>query len=213
MLLVLRELVSGATRYAELQRGLGRISPSVLSLRLKTLLAHGIIERVPSDEGQGFQYRLTASGAELATVLEAIGVWGQRWMRSRMSSDELDVEFLMLHVQRNFNRAALAKEHAVVGFVFSDLQGELRRWWLLVDGPQVELCAQSPGRAEDVTLTCRLRTLSEIFAGDSALQAALATGRLVVKGPAKLTRNMRQWLQPSVFAGVPAAASGGLLHS
>jgi DNA-binding HxlR family transcriptional regulator len=213
MLLVLRELVSGATRYAELQRGLGRISPSVLSLRLKTLLAHGIIERVPSDEGQGFQYKLTTSGAELGAVLETIGVWGQRWMRSRMSSDELDVEFLMLHVQRNLNSAALAQEHAVLGFVFSDLQGELRRWWLLVDGQHVELCARSPGRATDVTLTCRLRTLSEIFAGDSTLQAALAAGKLAVEGPAKLTRNIRQWLQLSVFAGVPAAASGQALHS
>ena len=45
-LLVVRELVAGATSYTELQRGLGRISPSVLSSRLKALLEHGVIERV-----------------------------------------------------------------------------------------------------------------------------------------------------------------------
>ena len=51
MLLVVRELVSGATRYRDLQRGLGRISPSVLSSRIKTLLEQGIVERVQSDYG------------------------------------------------------------------------------------------------------------------------------------------------------------------
>lgn len=204
-LLVLRELLAGATRYAELQRGLGRISPSVLSARIKTLIDHGLVERVPAEEGQGWEYQLTRAGTELQPVLESIGIWGQRWVRSRMSADELDVEMLMLHVQRNFDRSAFAKEHAVVVFVFSDLHGELRRWWLLLDGGGVELCAQPPGREEDVTISCRLRTLSEIFVGDTTIQAALGTGRLDVKGPNKLTRNVRQWLRPSPLAGIPPA--------
>lgn len=205
MLLVLRELVCGATRYADLQRGLGRISPSVLSSRIKTLIAHGIIERVAAHEGQGWVYRLTPAGTELAPIIESIGVWGQRWVRSRMSRDELDVELLMLHLLRRFDVAAFAKEHAVIGFVFSDLRGEQRRWWVLVDGPDVELCAQPSGRAEDVTLTCRLRTLAEIFNGDSSVGSALGTGRLDVKGPARLTRNIRAWLQPSELAAVRPA--------
>ncbi|MDB4989278.1 MAG: HxlR family transcriptional regulator [Myxococcaceae bacterium] len=213
MLLVLRELVSGATRYSELQRGLGRISPSVLSTRLKALIEHGIIERVPSARTQGGEYRLTTAGVELTAVIESIGLWGQRWVRSRMSSDELDVELLMLHLQRNFNTGAFAKDHAVVAFVFSDLHGELRRWWLLLDDENVELCAQPPGRDEDVTLTCRLRTLSEIFVGDTTIQAALREGSLLVEGPAKLTRSLRQWLQPSPLATVAPAASAGATRS
>jgi DNA-binding HxlR family transcriptional regulator len=211
-LLVLRELMAGATRYAELQRGLGRISPSVLSARIKTLIEHGIIERVPSDEA-GWEYHLTACGAELSSVIESIGTWGQRWVRSRMSSDELDVELLMLHIQRNFVAGAFAQEHAVVGVVFSDLHGELRRWWLLLDGENVELCAQSPGRTEDVLLTCRLRTLSEIFVGDTTVQAALAAGRIDVKGPAKLTRNLRQWLRPSPLAVIAPAKRDSAQHA
>jgi DNA-binding HxlR family transcriptional regulator len=206
MLLVLRELFAGATRYAELQRGLGRISPSVLSARIKTLIERGIVERVPAAEGAGWEYRLTPSGTELRPVIESIGAWAQRWVRSRMSNDELDVELLMLHLQRNFNPAAFAKDHAVIAIVFSDMQGELRRWWLLVNGDDVELCAQPPGRAEDVTMTCRLRTMSEIFVGDTTIKAAIATSRLVVKGPAKLTRNMRHWLQSSPLASIPPAA-------
>jgi DNA-binding HxlR family transcriptional regulator len=206
-LLVLREVLSGATRYAELQRGLGRISPSVLSSRIKTLMEHGIIERVESASPQGWEYRVTAAGAELAPVIQAIGVWGQRWVRSRMTRDELDVEFLMLHVQRNFDVSAFPKNHAVVAFVFTDLHGATRRWWLLLDDGQIELCAQPPGRAEDVTLMCGLRTLAEVFTGDTTLKAALGARRLETKGPAKLLRNVHRWLRPSSLAVVPPASS------
>ena len=145
-LLVVRELMSGATRYRDLQRGLGRISPSVLSSRIKTLLEHGIVERVQSDSEHGWEYRLTRAGTELAPIIESIGGWGQRWVRSRMTRDELDVELLMLTVERNFDASAFPKDHAVIAFVFSDLQGPMRRWWLLLDDGHTELCSQPPGR-------------------------------------------------------------------
>jgi DNA-binding HxlR family transcriptional regulator len=215
-LLVLRELVSGATRYKDLQRGLGRISTSVLSSRIKSLIEHGIIERVESEArdhaqararaaAQGFEYRLTAAGTELAPIIESIGVWGQRWVRSRMTRDELDVELLMLSVERNFDVSAFPQAHAVVAFVFSDLQGAMRRWWLLLDDGRAELCTQSPGRSEDVTLTSRLRTLAEVYAGDTTVAAALEARRLQVKGPLKLTRHVHRWLRTAPLAAVPSA--------
>jgi DNA-binding HxlR family transcriptional regulator len=204
-LLVLRELVSGATRYKDLQRGLGRVSPSVLSSRIKSLIEHGIIERVESDSAPGWEYQLTAAGSELAPIIESIGVWGQRWVRSRMTRDELDVELLMLSVERNFDFSAFPQTHAVVAFVFSDLQGAMRRWWLLLDDGRAELCAQPPGRSEDVTLTCRLRTLAEVYCGDTTVETALEARRLETKGPPKLTRNIHRWLRTSPLAAVPSA--------
>ena len=36
-LLIMRELILGSTRFSELQRGLSRISPTLLSKRLKLL--------------------------------------------------------------------------------------------------------------------------------------------------------------------------------
>ena len=206
-LLVIRELISGANSYTELQRGLGRISPSVLSSRIKTLVEHGIVEKVEVESAP--RYRLTQAGMELAPIIESVGGWGQRWVRSRMTRDELDVELLMLHLQRNFDAGAFPKARAVVGFVFSDLRGALRCWWLLLDDGNIELCAQHPGRAEDVTLTCTLRTLSEIFIGNTTLKAALGAERLQVNGPQKLLRNMQQWLVLSPFAQVQAGQSLG----
>jgi DNA-binding HxlR family transcriptional regulator len=199
-LLVVRELIAGATTYTELQRGLGRISPSVLSSRLKALIEHGIVEKLQYDAAPGTGYRLTAAGAELAPIIQHIGGWGQRWVRSRMTRDELDVELLMLHIRRNLDASAFPLLHGVVGFVFSDLHGALRRWWLLIDDGRVELCTDAPGRVEDVVVTCQLKTLVEFFNGDILLANALRDELLVLRGSAKVVRSLQRWLRASSLA-------------
>lgn len=206
MLLVLRELVTGATRYGELQRGLGRISPSVLSARLKSLQEHGVVEKVEADDGSGTVYRLTPSGQELSPIIASIGVWGQRWVRSRMTRDELDVELLMSHIRRGLNTTALPAKRAVLRFDFVDLSASSRRWWLLVEGGRVELCAQSPGRPEDVTVSCRLKVLSQVWVGDTTVPKALAAGELTVEGKSTFKRSLRKWLGQSDLAPYGPAA-------
>ena len=47
-MVLLRELIAGSTRFNELRRGVPRMSPALLSQRLKELEAAGIVERAPS---------------------------------------------------------------------------------------------------------------------------------------------------------------------
>ena len=123
-------------------------------------------------------------------------------MRSRMTRDELDIELLMLHLQRNFDASAFPHPHGVVAFIFSDLYGPRRRWWLVLERGQTELCLESPGRSEDVAFTCSVRTLCEVFAGDTTLARALAEGRMQAQGTKRLVRSAERWLRPSPFAGI-----------
>src|SRR4051795_1640776 len=58
---LLRELMAGSTRFNELRRGVPRMSPALLSQRLKDLEAAGIITRKATGEAGVFEYRLTAS--------------------------------------------------------------------------------------------------------------------------------------------------------
>jgi len=94
-LLVLRELVMGSTRFNELRRGLPNMSPALLSKRLKELEAAGIVTRgVAEREGGGREYHLTEAGAELRPIIEAIGVWGHRWVTTEATLKNLDANLL-----------------------------------------------------------------------------------------------------------------------
>src|SRR3954453_10801009 len=89
---LLRELVVGSTRFNDLRRGVPRMSPALLSQRLKELEAAGIVARLPSPIEPGvFEYRLPAAGRELRPLVEAFGVWGHRWVETRLSLQHLDV--------------------------------------------------------------------------------------------------------------------------
>ena len=44
--MLLRELIAGSTRFNDLRRGVPRMSPALLSQRLKELEAAGVISRV-----------------------------------------------------------------------------------------------------------------------------------------------------------------------
>src|SRR5436853_1769537 len=83
--LLLRELMAGSTRFNDLRKGVPRMSPALLSKRLKELEQAGIVER-RSDPGSGSRdYHLTQAGRDLRPVVESLGVWGQRWLETRVS--------------------------------------------------------------------------------------------------------------------------------
>ena len=83
-MVLLRELIAGSTRFNELRKGVPRMSPALLSRRLKDLEAAGIVERLtPSGGPRIHEYHLTEAGRDLHSVVESIGVWGQRWVWMR----------------------------------------------------------------------------------------------------------------------------------
>jgi DNA-binding HxlR family transcriptional regulator len=76
--LIVREAQQGADRFSQFREALG-VAADVLSQRLGTLVAHGVLEKVPYQEpGQRARdsYRLTPAGQELAVVLAALQQWG-----------------------------------------------------------------------------------------------------------------------------------------
>jgi DNA-binding HxlR family transcriptional regulator len=77
-LLVLREAFLGVRRFEQLQRHTG-MARNILSDRLSTLVAHGILEREPYQERpQRHEYRLTEKGLDLYPVLLTLMDWGAR---------------------------------------------------------------------------------------------------------------------------------------
>ena len=91
---LLRELLAGSSRFNELRRGLPRVSPALLSQRLKDLEDWGIVSRIPiPGEPGAHAYALTEAGKELEPLIMGFGKWGQRWISSDLSLKQLDANF------------------------------------------------------------------------------------------------------------------------
>ena len=83
--LLLRELLYGSTRFNDLRRGVPRMSPALLSKRLKELEQAGVIAVTPAAQPGAVEYKLTQAGEDLRGVIMSLGVWGQRWVESSLS--------------------------------------------------------------------------------------------------------------------------------
>ena len=78
-LLVVRNIMMGQCRFEAIQADLG-IARNILSDRLNTLVAHGVVERVKYHEHpERFEYRLTEKGRDLWPVIAALMAWGDKW--------------------------------------------------------------------------------------------------------------------------------------
>ena len=76
-LLLVNSLLDGPRRFNELLDNLDGLAPNVLSKRLRHLEHEGVIVATPySQRPPRFDYRLTASGAELAGALRLLAHWG-----------------------------------------------------------------------------------------------------------------------------------------
>ncbi|MEU6414681.1 helix-turn-helix domain-containing protein [Microbispora sp. NPDC046933] len=101
----MRELLSGSQRFNELRRGVPRMFPSLLSKRMQQLVRAGIVERAA--DGNGVRYVLTPVGEELRPVVEALGVWGTRWIGD-LGDRDLDPKLLLWDMHRRVDHAVVA---------------------------------------------------------------------------------------------------------
>jgi DNA-binding HxlR family transcriptional regulator len=204
-LLIVRELLMGGRRFNDLRRGVPLVSPSIMSQRLKALSDCGLLVRGPDGRGRSRDYRLTAAGEELRPLIMQLGTWGQRWSRSRMTADDLDASFLMWDIRRNVHVDRLPEERTVVAFEFPDAKRGMKRWWIVTDGGEVDLCLDDPGHEVTISVQTTLRTMTRIWMGDESFERAREKGLLKLFGPSHLLRQFASWFAPSPFAHVAPA--------
>ena len=175
---LLREFIAGSTRFNELRRGVPRMSPALLSKRLKDLEREGILTRSRVSGGpDAFEYQLTASGRDLAPVIEAAGAWGQRWITTESSLQNLDPNLLMWDIRRNIDTTPMPRRRSTIQFIFSDLRPPRRDWWLVVHPDEgVDLCSVEPGFDIDLYLSTDVRAMTEVWMGYIALSRAKEQG-------------------------------------
>ena len=199
--LILRELLLGTTRYNELLRGLARISPTLLSKRLKTLEGKGLIVRKRPSGQKSHEYYLTACGRELEPIIEHLAVWGMRWARGQLADSELDVEFLMVDLQRRLQTDRLPDGETVLCFTFNELE-TFKTWWMVVCGKEVDLCTENPGKEVDLYINSGVRDMVKVWRGDLTLRKALREKLVRTQGNKYLIRSMPDWLGICLYADI-----------
>ena len=210
MMLVLRELLLGSRHFNEVRRGVPRMSPTLLSKRLQTLVRAGVVQR--HCEGKQVTYHLTPAGQELMPILEAIGRWGLRWMQE-LYDDDLDPYYLLWDIRRNIDLEMVPDTTTVLGFHFSDVDSRVRHWWMVIRREGVDVCDFDQGHDVWAHVHTTLRTLTRLWRGDFGWSETLRSGEVVIDGQPAARRTVPRWLGRSFLAdtprpGPPAPAAG-----
>lgn len=210
-ILIIRELLLGSNRFSMLQKGLPRISPTVLNKRLGELEENGVIIKRRISGQRGHEYRLTAAGKELSSLIEAYAIWGMRWARDEMDDDDMDITFLMFDVQRNIVHDELPDGENILCFQYPDLS-EFGSWWLVCHNGEVDLCYENPGKEVNAYITANSKDMIGIWMGDIDFSNALVSGKVTLLGDATLCRRFRKWFPLSAAAGVARPDISSPLH-
>jgi DNA-binding HxlR family transcriptional regulator len=201
-LLVVREILCGSRRFNDIRRGIPRISRTMLSERLQELVHVGAVARIEGEHGP--EYALTEAGRELMGIVSALGTWGQRWLPRRPEDEDLDLEPVLVDMQRRVRPEALPKDPIVIRF---EIEGQRQPRFLLLKEAEVSLCTQNPGFPEPLCMRTPLPALVGWWRGDVGFAEAQRMG-LGLEGPRALVRAFPGWFERYLFAEVRPAVRG-----
>lgn len=191
--LILRELLCGSRHFNDLKRGVPRISPTLLSRRLKELQQDGLLIN------ENGEYRLTPAGEDLRELVMGLGFWGTRWVDTQKSLKNLDPSLLMWDMRRHLDPRPLPPRRCTIQFNYPELPSR-RDWWLVVNAGEVDLCHVEPGFDVDLYVETSLKSMTAIWMGISTVAAEISAGRFDVSGDKEMASHMQIWLGLSPFA-------------
>lgn len=199
--LIIRDLAAGPRRFSDLKRGVPLMSPSLLSSRLKWLIDEGVVARCDlGDKRRG--YDLTSAGREFVPMVEALGIWGQRWTRRQLKKHELDVGLLVWSLESASDATAFGEKRCLIRLELTDQIASKRKWWFLNQKGRCELCVDDPGGEVNLFLATTLADAIYLVRGDVTPEAAIETERLEVIGDGWARRGFKKWLNLSPLTQV-----------
>lgn len=201
--LIVRDLAHGPRRFTDLQRGVPLMSPSLLSSRLKWLIEEGVIVRQDLGEKR-LGYALTEAGQEFVPLVEALGVWGQRWTRRELKEHEIDLGLLVWSLESSTNPNAFEADRCLIRLELTDQTEAKRFWWFLNQKGRCELCVDDPGGDVNLYVACTLPDAIYVVRGDISPAKAIEARKLEVLGDGWACRSFTEWLNLGPLAQVPS---------
>jgi DNA-binding HxlR family transcriptional regulator len=198
---ILAEMSCGTTRFNDLRRGMPRISPSLLSKRLREMEDLGLIERI-IDKGSGtVDYMRTPRAVELHPILVALGNWAQRNVDVETALCDRDARTLMWLLRRKINTDELPPTRVVMRFHFTDApKTDCSCWMIVKPGVEVDLCLADPGFDVDLYVDTQVPVLTGVLFGRYSLSREIEQERIRLIGAPRISRTIGKWLRLSTFA-------------
>ncbi len=198
-ILVISRLMDGCATFGEVQRGIPRISPSLLSTRLSELEHASLVRRSKMSGNNRFKYELTEAGNGLTGIVDQLAIWGQQWARDN-EMDDLDVAFLAWSMHLRIDSDSMPPGRTVMQFEFSGVPTDFRRFWLVNTDRKVDMCLKDPGFETDLVIKSDLRRFVETWRGFRDLSEEIRCRRICLSGPKDLKRAFPSWLMLSSLA-------------
>lgn len=181
-LLVVRELLFGPKRFADLHRGLPGMSQNVLTQRLRELEDTGVlVRRRALPPATGLVYELTPHGRDLEPVLLALGHWGSPLPPRPDSAGELSPDALVTALRTTFDPAAAA---GLGGTVRLDLPTDA----FVITVHDGSLDAARGEAAADAALAGSVRTIQDLVFDKRPLDQATRSGDARAQGDRTLLK-------------------------
>jgi DNA-binding HxlR family transcriptional regulator len=202
-LLILNQMWSGYSRFSELRRAVGNISPGVLSKRLSEMERMGLIERVEDPAKGTVDYVRTQMAIDLEPAMDALCIWAQRNIDADVALANSDVARIMWGYAKSVKSELLPQRRVVVRFNFSEEPDPFKTYYLLAEpGAPCDVCVAMPDLDVDLYVESASVSLSAIYWGRSTVAREIDAGRMYVSGDALLRRTMQQWLPQSYYSTV-----------
>lgn len=186
-LLIVRQLLLGPARFRDLVDGLPGVATNLLTERLRSLEAAGVLERRPDVDGTSVEYALTVWGAELREPIEGLIRWSTPLMIRGPEGDAFRPEWFALALPALLNARLMIRDAAAI-----ELDVGFSPYRLAVSAAGVEV---GPGddRGVDATLRADLMIVLGLAAGALTLEDAQALGLVEIDGSEPVVQ--------AVFAG------------
>lgn len=191
---ILGEMWGGSSRFNDIRRGVGHISPALLSRRLKEMEAAGLVERVEDRATGSVDYFRTAKAIELEPALDALAHWAQRNIEAEVAVGEPDVSAMMWGARRHVKVAELPPRRVVMRFHFTGVVSGHDRYWLVAQpGADADICTADPGADVDLYVETNAVSMAAVMLERTSIAREIEEGRLFLSGDPRLIRTINHW--------------------
>lgn len=177
-LLVVRELLTGPKRFSDLLESLPGLSTSLLTVRLRTMEADGLVarHRLPPPAASAV-YLLSPRGHDLGEVVKRLAVWGLPLLDGRVAGDVFRPSWLAFYADTVGDLTVTRGMHDIYEFQVAE-----DTFHVAADDGHLAVREGPSPRPPDVLVRCSMDTFAAIGLGHTTVAEATAAGAVEIEG-------------------------------